>query len=475
MMSAAGDLFIQNMTVLANKIYETGYIPEDMKDNLFIAIPKQPRTTECAKHRTISLMSQMGKVLLRVLMVRIRRKVQENVDNVQYGFRKGKGTRNAIFILRMLIERAIEMQRKVYLCFVDFQKAFDTVDHEMIIEMLKEIGIDGKDLRLITNLYWEQRAAVRIGMGRSEWVDITRGVRQGCVLSPDLFSLYGERAMEGIQQIEGIKFGGVNINNLRYADDTVLIADSEENLQLMIDALNEKCERMKLKVNTRKTEVMGIVKGEQTLSVNIQLGSMRIKQAESFTYLGSVIADDGRSDTEIRRRIGAAKTAYVRMRPLLANMSLDINLRVRVLKCYVWSVLLYGAETWTISAVMKSRIEAAEMWFYRRMLRISWVRRVTNEEVLRRVGRNRELMGIVRERQMRFVGHVMRENDLERTVITGRVEGRRARGRQRTKYMDSLLGDVRDVQTVGELIRMTEDRERWRTMTAYVRRDMAPR
>ena len=145
-----------------------------------------------------------------------------------------------------------------------------------------------------------------------------------------------------------------------------------------------------------------------------------------------------------------------------------------MLKCYVWSVLLYGAETWTISAVMKSRIEASEMWFYRRMLRISWVRRVTNEEVLRRVGRSRELMGIVRERQMRFVGHVMRENDLERTVATGRVEGRRARGRQRTKYMDSLLRDVRDVQTVGDLIRITDDRERWRTMTAYVRRDMAP-
>ena len=159
------------------------------------------------------------------------------MDNVQYGFKKGKGTRNGKFILRMLIERAIEMQRKVYLCFVDFQKTFDYVDHEMIIKMLKEIGIDGKDLRLITNLYWEQRAAVRVGEGRSEWIDITRGVRQGCVLSTDLLSLYGEISMEGIQEIEGIKFGGVNINNLRYADDTVLIADSEESLQLMIDTL----------------------------------------------------------------------------------------------------------------------------------------------------------------------------------------------------------------------------------------------
>ena len=217
------------------------------------------------------------------------------------------------------------------------------------------------------------------------------------------------------------------------------------------------------------------MKGEENLNVNVRLENGIIKQTKDFTYLGSVIADDGRSDTEIRQRIGMAKTAFVRMRTLLSNMSLSIELRVRVLRCYVWSILLYGAETWTISAVMRNRIEAAEMWFYRRMLRISWVAHVTNEEVLRRVGKGRELMATVRERQLRFIGHVMREDDLEKIVITGRIEGTRARGRQRMKYMDSLMKDVREMETVGELIRTTEDRGRWRTVIADVRRDMALR
>ena len=217
------------------------------------------------------------------------------------------------------------------------------------------------------------------------------------------------------------------------------------------------------------------MKGEENLNVNVRLENGIIKQTKDFTYLGSVIADDGRSDTEIRQRIGMAKTAFVRMRTLLSNMSLSIELRVRVLRCYVWSIFLYGAETWTISAVMRNRIEAAEMWFYRRMLRISWVAHVTNEEVLRRVGKGRELMATVRERQLRFIGHVMREDDLEKIVITGRIEGTRARGRQRIKYMDSLMKDVREMETVGELIRTTEDRGRWRTVIADVRRDMALR
>ena len=140
MVEAAGEFGIKKLTELANKIYDSGIIPEKMKENLFIAIPKKAGTVECKEHRTIALMSQMGKVILRVIGRRIKSRIMENIDERQYGFRKGKGTRNAIFILRMLIERAIEMQKDLYLCYIDFQKAFDTVKHEKMMEMLQDIG-----------------------------------------------------------------------------------------------------------------------------------------------------------------------------------------------------------------------------------------------------------------------------------------------------------------------------------------------
>ena len=97
--------------------------------------------------------------------------------------------------------------------------------------MLAEIGVDGKDIRMIVNLYWDQRAAVRVNNEKTEWVRIERGVRQGCVLSPDIFSLYSQKVMEEIEELEGVRVGGRNVNCIRYADDTVLIADNNGKLQ----------------------------------------------------------------------------------------------------------------------------------------------------------------------------------------------------------------------------------------------------
>ena len=155
MIKAAGSIVIQKLTDLANQIYNTGYIPEKMRESTFIVIPKKAGTADCSKHRTISIMSQVTKIILKVILNRIRQKVNEEIDREQCGFRKGKGTVNAIYMLRMVIERSIEMQKDLYLAFIDFEKAFDTVRHEEMIKMLEDIGIDKKDIRIITNIYWD--------------------------------------------------------------------------------------------------------------------------------------------------------------------------------------------------------------------------------------------------------------------------------------------------------------------------------
>ena len=117
------------------------------------------------------------------------------------------------------------------MCFIDYEKAFDKVRQPELVKILRNLNLDGKDIRLITNLYWDQLAAVNIDNNLTSWIKIKRGVRQGCVLSPELFAIYGEIILRSIIGIEGISIGGVNINNIRYADDTVIIADSAEKLQ----------------------------------------------------------------------------------------------------------------------------------------------------------------------------------------------------------------------------------------------------
>ena len=172
---ALEEMGIGMTTKLLNAIYDSGAIPEDLAKSVFIALPKIPGATECELHRTISLMSHITKVLLRVLMLRMRKSLRPDIAKTQFGFVPDKGTRNAIFTLSMLMERCIEVQKDLYICFIDYSKAFDKVKHEKLFEMLNQLDIDGKDLRVLRNLYWDQTAAVRVGGELSEYTNIKRG------------------------------------------------------------------------------------------------------------------------------------------------------------------------------------------------------------------------------------------------------------------------------------------------------------
>jgi len=177
---------------LFKNIYETGQIPTEMLKSAFIAIPKKSNTLDWENHRNISLMAHTLKLFLKIIPRRIRRKILPQIPTYQYVFMPDKGIRNTIFVLRVLCERSIEHQQEVFLCFIDYQKAFDKVRHSQLLTILKRIGIDGKDFRIICNLYYEQKAAIKLTDGLTEWTDIKRGVRQGCVMSPDLCNLYNE-------------------------------------------------------------------------------------------------------------------------------------------------------------------------------------------------------------------------------------------------------------------------------------------
>ena len=193
-----------------------------------------------------------------------------------------------------------------------------------------------------------------------------------------------------------------------------------------------------------------------------------MKNVKEFQYLGSILTTDARCTTEIKRRIGIAKTAFRRMKNLLTNSRLSVQTRVRAIKTYVWSTLLYGCETWTVSREMEQRLEAMEMWCWRRMLRVGWVERRSNVSILESIQERRELLAVVRKRQMTFLGHVMRADGLENLAMTGRIAGRRSRGRPRKKYLDKMKEIIGGGMTTQQLLTTTRDREQWRSITGYV-------
>ncbi|GFR76350.1 retrovirus-related Pol polyprotein LINE-1 [Elysia marginata] len=195
------------------------------------------------------------------MLMSIRSKIRPEIAESQFGSIPDKGTRNAtIFTLSMLMERAVELQRDVYVCFIDYSKAFDKVKHSELFGILDQLNIDGKDLRILRNLYWEQVAAIRIDGEYTNFTEIKRGVRQGCVLSPDMFNLYSEVILRNITDMEDVKVGGRNITNLRYADDSIFLANSQENLQALLSVVTYESESMGLQLNARKTECMVVSK-----------------------------------------------------------------------------------------------------------------------------------------------------------------------------------------------------------------------
>ena len=192
MIETLGNFGLEKITDIANYVCDSENIPDEMIDSIFIALAKKPGTIDCKGHRTISLMSHVTKIILRVMLNRNKSTIREKVSDEQFGYKPGKGTRNANLCLRAIIDKCIEKQKELYICFIDYVNAFDCVKHDKLLELIERLGIDGKDLRLIRNLYFDQKAAIRIMGGLGEWVDIQKGVRQGCILSPDLFNLYSD-------------------------------------------------------------------------------------------------------------------------------------------------------------------------------------------------------------------------------------------------------------------------------------------
>ena len=197
--------------------------------------------------------------MLKILQVRLQQYVNHEFPDVQAHFRKGRGTRDQIANICWIIEKAIEFQKNIYFCFIDYTKAFDCVDNNQLWKILKVMEIPDHLTRLLRNLYAGQEATVRTGRGKTEWSRKGKEVCQSCILSPCLFNLYAEYIMRNVGLDEaqaGTKIAGRNINNLRYTEDSTLMAESEEELKSLLMKVKEGSGKVGLKLNTQKTKIM---------------------------------------------------------------------------------------------------------------------------------------------------------------------------------------------------------------------------
>ena len=215
---------------ICQQIWKTQQWPQDWKRSVFIPVPKKGNAKERSNYCTTALISHASKVTPQILQARLQQYMNCELPDVQAGFRIGRGTKDQIANIHWIIKKE-SVPKNIYFCFIDYAKAFDCVNHNKLWKILQEMGIPDRLTCLLRNLYAGQEATVITGHGTMNWFKIGKGVHQSCILSPCLFNLYAEYIMRnaGLDELHaGIQITSRHINNLRYADDTILMVESEE-------------------------------------------------------------------------------------------------------------------------------------------------------------------------------------------------------------------------------------------------------
>ena len=220
------------------------------------------------------------------------------------------------------------------------------MDHDTLWKILKEMGIPDHLICLLRNLYAGQEATVGTGHGTTDWFQIGKGVRQGCILSPCLFNFYAEYIMRnaGLEEAQvGIKIAGRNNNNLRYADDTTLMAESEEELKSLLMKVEEESEQVCLKLNIQKTKIMASVP-----ITSWEIDSETVETVSDFFILGSKITADSDCNHEIKRCLLLGRKVMTNLDSLLKSRDIIFPTKVHLVKAMVFPVVMYGCESWTV-------------------------------------------------------------------------------------------------------------------------------
>ena len=283
------------------------------------------------------------------------------------------------------------------------------------------MGIPDHLTSLLRNLYAGQEATVRTGHGTTDWFQIGKGVHQGYILSPYLFNLCAEYLMRNTDLEEaqaGIKIARRNINNLRYADDTTVMAESEEELKNLLIYVKEESRKVGLKLKIQKTKIMAFspitswqIDGEAVADV---------------AFWGSKITADGDYSHEIQRRLLVGRKGMTNLDSIFKSRDITLPIKVRLVKAMVFPGVMYGCESWTVKKAEHRRIYAFELWCWRRLLRVPWTARRSNQCILKEISPGCSSEGLMLKPKLQYFGHLKRRVDsLEKTLIW---EGLRARG-----------------------------------------------
>ena len=227
------------------------------------------------------------------------------------------------------------------------------------------------------------------------------------------------------------------INNIRFADDSVLLANTEDDLQRHVDKVNESCTAFGMELNVKKTKGM-VMEKQPRMKITIKSNGIALGQVNKYKYLGTLITADMRCMQEIKRRIGIANKSFWELKELM-NSNVNMKTKKRLLNLYIFSLLTYGCEAWIIGREAARKINAFETWCYRRILNISWVSKTMNKQVYDQLNERPTLLKKIAKRKS-FFGHIVRSPNLHLfvNIMEGVIDGKKSKGRPRRMWIDDI-------------------------------------
>ena len=465
-LKADPDLSARYLLPLIQQIWREEKCPEDWKNGHITILPKKGDLSQCGNHRGIMLTSVPGRILSRIILNRIKSKVDAKLRPNQAGFRPNRSTIDQITTLRIIIEQSKEWNSGLFINFIDYAKAFDSIDRPSLWKILRHYGIPKKIINIIKSMYDGGGGCVMYRGKLSNLFEIKTGVRQGCLLSPFLFLLIIDWILRCCNANDGIQWTLTeHLNDLDYADDIGLLSTNMTQMQRKTNMVAEASSKVGLRINVSKTKILRI---NATTNAPIKLEGNNLEDVNTFEYLGSKIDEHGGTDIDVQARINKARSAFACLNKIWQTKSMSSKTKLRLFNSNVLSVLLYGAETWFLNKSHESKLQTFINKCLRRIHQIYWPNTISNRDLLLRSNMT-GVKTIIRQRKWRWLGHTLRktQEDITKHALRWNPQGRRRPGRPKNTWRRELEKEMKERGlSWNQATTLAQDKSAWRSLVS---------
>ena len=429
-LKAGGRVLQKAIAERFTKYLQTATLPQAWSTSETVLLMKSGDTEDLGNYRPITLLSQIYKLFTRILLQRIFGNVEFSRE--QAGFRSGYSTLDHIHAVRQLLEKSKEYRVPVCLAFVDYKKAFDSVETNAYLNALHEAGINPAYVDVVRSINKNCTTDIKM-LSEVCRINISKGVRQGDTISPKLFAITLESLFRKIRFKGGVNIDGERLTHLLFADDCVLFASDPVDLQCNLQQLADDSKNVGLEINLKKTKWM---RNMQCAQGSITVNETEIEEVTEYVYLGQQVQSNNVSSGEWTRRRQAAWIAFNKNRTVLTDTKLPMEIRANLFNTTVLPAMLYASETWSTTKSEEKKLAVTQRAMERRMCGVSIKDKISNKELRQRSGLRDVVDGIYLSKR-RWAGHIARLNDNRWTYrLTNWIprDHRRPQGRPRNRW-----------------------------------------